>query len=530
MGFHNNFNMLAQQGDCEMKWVTAWVAGFIFILILLGCNRSADREQQDSRQAASQDITPNQDGSHPPRSIPPDAMDALLAGGASEPQVEIDLAQIRQRGRLIALTGYSASSYFIYKGEPMGFEYDLLKELAAYLGLPLDIVVVRNLNQIFNLLNEGRGDIVAYNMTITKSRLQKVDFTDHHTLIQQVLVQRLPDDWRQMKRHEIDRMLIGNATELIGKKVHVRKGSSYYQRLLNLSDEIGGDIDIVEVPGDVSTEELIARVARGEIDYTVADENVAQINAAYHQNIDIRVPLSLPQRIAWAVRKNSPKLRKAVNRWLAQIKEKPTFNVLYSKYHLNKRFSSQRFQSEFFSLTGDKISPFDSLIKVHAATLNWDWRLLASQIYQESQFNPRATSWAGARGLLQLMPQTARQFGAKKRTDPEQNLTAGAKYLAWLFELWAEIPDSLERIKFVLASYNAGQGHVQDAQRLAEKYGKDPHRWDGHVAEFMLKKSQEKYFNDEVVRFGYCRGEEPVNYVTEILDRYRHYQKLIAQR
>ncbi len=445
----------------------------------------------------------------------------------TEPQVEVDLPEIMKRGRLIALTGYSATSYFIYKGQPMGFEYDLLQLLAKHLGVDLDIVVVKNLDQIFSMLNEGKGDIVAYSMTITKERRKKVSFTDPHTLIRQVLVQRLPDNWRHMKRHEIEKRLITNVTQLIGKKVYVRKGSSYYHRLVNLSDELGDDINIVEVPGDVSTEELIAKVSRGEIEYTVADENLALINAAYYQNIDVHTPVSLPQRIAWAVRKNSPLLRDAINDWLKEIKRQPTFNVLYAKYHLNKRFFRQRVKSEFSSLKGNKISPYDELIKKYSKILGWDWRLLASQIYQESQFDPHAKSWVGAHGLMQLMPATAKQFGVRKSSDPSQNIAAGVKYLKWLEDYWSEIPDSAERIKFILASYNTGPGHVEDARRLAKKFNKDPNVWDNNVAELLLKKSNQKYFNDDVVQYGYCRGEEPVNYVTEILERYRDYKKFI---
>jgi membrane-bound lytic murein transglycosylase F len=439
----------------------------------------------------------------------------------TEPLVAIDLPQINKRGNLVALTAYNANSYFIY------FEYELLKLLADHLKVDLEIVIVHNLDQIFNKLNEGVGDIIAYNLTITKKRLRKVSFTDHHSVIRQVLVQKLPHNWHNMKRHEIDNTLITNPIDLIGKKIHVRKGSSYYSRLVNLSDEIGGDIDIVEVPGDVSTEELIRQVAEGEIEYTVCDENLAMINQIYYSNIDIRTAISFPQRIAWAVRKNSPLLEEAIGRWLDQLKREPTFNVIYNRYYQNERYFRQRIKSEYLSTTGGKISPYDSLIQSGAQKLGWDWRLIASQIYQESQFDPRAKSWVGATGLMQLMPRIGREFGAKNLYNPSQNIAAGTNFLQWLEEYWEEIPDSLEKMKFILASYNAGQGHVQDARRLAEKFDKDPYKWDENVAELMLKKSQEKYYTDEVVEFGYCRGDEPVNYVKDILDRYDHYQRFI---
>lgn len=445
----------------------------------------------------------------------------------SEPQVSVDLPDILERGRLIALTGYSANGYFLYKGQPLGFEYELLERLAEHLGVALEIRVVADMDEILNRLNEGEGDLVAHGLTVTRRRTRRVRFTDPHNFIRQMLVQRLPDGWRDMKRHEIDDSLITNPVHLINRTVHVRRQSAYYSRLVNLSEEIGGPISIVTVPGDVTTEMLIGQVAAGEIDLTVADENIALINRAYYDNIDVRTPISLPQRIAWAVRNNSPELADAINAWLHDIKLEPTYNVLYARYFKDKRFFRRRLDSEYFSISGDKLSPWDSLIQVHADSLDWDWKLLAAMIFQESRFDPRARSWIGARGLMQLMPRTGREFGAANLIDPAQNLRAGRRFLQWLQDYWRAIEDPIERIKFVLASYNTGQGHVADARRLAEKFGADPDRWEGNVATYLLKKSLPEFYNDPVVEFGYCRGEEPVQYVEEILERYRHYAAVI---
>ena len=160
--------------------------------------------------------------------------------------------------------------------------------------------------------------------------------------------------------------------------------------------------------------------------------------------------------------------------------------------------------------------------------MEWDWRLLASQAYQESRFNPAARSWAGATGLLQLMPRTAQQFGVTNPLDPEDNLRGGVRFLQWLKDYWAKrIPDEGERLKFVLASYNTGQGHVEDAQRLAEKHGGDPQRWED-VSYWLLQKSKQQFSNDPVVKFGFCRGIEPVTYVSLIMDRFDHYRQFVA--
>lgn len=445
------------------------------------------------------------------------------------PQVEVDLEKIKERGELVAITGYSSTSYFVYRGEPMGYEYELLKRLADHLDVDLKVEIAKNMDEVFSMLNKGEGDIVAYGMTVTLDRKKKVKFTEHLDKVDQVLVQKRPEGWRNMTMDGIDKKLVKSALDLIGKTVHVRKNSSYYERLQNLEEEIGGKIDIQTVPGHVSTDELINRVAQGEIDYTVADKNIALNNKTYHPDIDIRTSISFPQRLAWAVRKNSPQLLEAVNDWVRGMKKKDVYYVMYNKYFKNRKLQTQRVKSELYSRSSGRISKYDEIFKEFADQAGFDWRLLASQAYQESQFQIQAKSWAGAQGLMQLMPATAKRFGAKDPNDPRQSVKAGVNYMKWLEEYWEEIPDSTERIKFMMASYNVGEGHVKDAQRLTKKHGKDPKKWDD-VEEFLLKKSRKEFYNDEVVKYGYCRGHEPVNYVREIFERFEHYSRFVDRR
>lgn len=442
---------------------------------------------------------------------------------------QIDISEIKEKGKLTALTTYSSTSYFIYRGQPMGYEYELLERLADYLEVDLELVVADDLDSMFFQLNNGEVDIIAHGLTITNERKKWVDFTEPHITTRQVLVQRMPKNWRQMSRMQMEDSLVRNPSQLIGKNVYVRNNTSYHKRLVNLSDEIGGSIKIQEVPGYLTTEELIKKVAYGEYDYTVADQNIANINKTYYPQLDISTPVSFPTRIAWAIRKSSPELLKAVNSWIKEMKKKPDYYVIYNKYFKNQKGFQKRIKSEFYSLTGGKISQFDELIQSYAGDLHWDWRLLASQIYQESRFRPNAQSWAGARGLMQVMPATARQFGVAGLYDPTNSMKAGTAYLEYLQKYWRSIPDSTERIKFVLASYNAGPGHVEDARRLADKYGKNPYLWDKNVAEYLLLKSKPLYYNDPVVYYGYCRGSEPYNYVKEIMNRYEHYRRFIEE-
>ncbi|MDF9795921.1 membrane-bound lytic murein transglycosylase F [Catalinimonas alkaloidigena] len=446
----------------------------------------------------------------------------------SEP-VDFDLEEIRERGKLIAISSYSPTSYFIYRGQPMGYEYELLERLAAYLELELEIKIAYNLDNFIEMLNSGEGDLVAHSLSITKSRKKHVDFTNYYSVTRQVLVQRKPQGWRKMKLHEIEQQIIRDPLDLIGKPVYVRKNTSYYRRLINLSQEMGGDIQVEPMDGKLETSEIIKKVAEGEIDYTVADEDIAKINQTYYRDLDVETALSFPQRQAWMVRKTSPKLKAAINAWLEEEKKGTDFYVIYNKYYKNQKRFRTRVSSDYFSLTGGKISEYDNEIQQAAEQLGWDWKLLASQIYQESHFDPETESWAGAIGLMQLMPATARELGDYNLYKADESIEAGVKYLEKLSSMYSDVPDSLERIKFVLATYNAGPGHISDARALAKKHDKDPNVWTGNVDEYILLKAQKEYYSDPVVKHGYCRGEEPYNYVNEIFKRYQVYRDLMDQ-
>ncbi|HEX5171729.1 MAG TPA: transporter substrate-binding domain-containing protein, partial [Cyclobacteriaceae bacterium] len=409
--------------------------------------------------------------------------------------------------------------------QPMGYDYELLKLFAKSLNVNLKIHVISGIGKAIAKLNRGEGDILAFPLTVTKRRAKHLAFTKPHFQSYQVLVQRKPDNWQHLTLDQIEDSLIRDPSELIGKEVYVLRQSAFFDRLENLSEEIGGDIIIKQDSATAATESLMQRVAAGDIDLTVADHAMAAVNAAYYPNLDINTVLSLSQQISWAVRKNSPLLLRAVNEWLTTIKKEPTFMVIYNRYYKSPRTSRLRMQSDYSSFSGNKLSPYDNLIKEGAVTLGWDWRLLAAVIYQESRFHPEDESWAGARGLMQLMPETAERFGANDLNDPRQSLRAGVKYLKYLDRYWSKtIKDPDERIKFVLASYNSGLGHILDAQKLASKYKKDPAKWKDNVGEFLLKKSIPDYYQDPVVKSGYCKCEEPVNYVSSVLDRYEEYK------
>lgn len=435
-----------------------------------------------------------------------------------------DLDRIRERGKMIVVTDYNSTNYFIYRGQPMGYQFDLLQELADYMGVKLEVTVSNNLSENFNKLRNGEVDLIASNLTVTKERKKLVDFTVPHSQACQVLIQRKPQGWQKMKQSEIENSLIRNQLDLAGKTIYVQRNSSHVARLKNLADEIGDSIHVVQVDEDV--EMLISKVADGEIDYTVSDEHVASVNETYYPDIDAETKVSFPQNLAWAVRKGSNAFRNEINDWLSNFKNTKRFNQIYAKYFNNHK-SSEIVGSDLYAINSGKISEYDKVIKKYSKEIGWDWRLVASLIYQESRFKPNAVSWAGAYGLMQLMPLTAHKMGVEKGASPVEQIKAGTELIKWLEERFENIPDKSERIKFVLAAYNVGLGHVIDARNLAEKDGKNPDVWDNSVDMYLLKKSDPDFYNDPIVKYGYCRGVETYNYVSQILDRYEHYKNII---
>jgi membrane-bound lytic murein transglycosylase F len=448
---------------------------------------------------------------------------------SSENRYTADLDEIRERGKLVAITDFNSTSYFLYRGEPMGFHLELLKAFSDHLGIDLEIRTENQLSRAFEMLNSGEADLLAFGLTVNESRKKEILFSEAIDETRQVLVQRKPEKWRNMTVTALDNNLIRSQLDLAGKTVYVQERSAHAERLRAMSSEIGDSITVIEVPYDM--EQLIRLVTRGEIDLTVCDENIARVNSTYYPDIDVNTPVSFPQKIAWGLRKEkSDLLLKELNEWIRSFKGTRSYALLYAKYFRNSR-SSVIVRSDYYSLNTGRVSQWDEMIKTYSETINWDWLLLASLIYQESRFIPDVVSWAGAFGLMQLMPATGANFGIDITSSPQENIKAGTRYINWLHSIFdPKIEDENERLKFILASYNAGPGHVLDAMILAEKNGMDPQKWDGNVAVWLQKKSEPQYYNDADVKSGYFRGKESIAFVTQILDRYWHYRNIIPQK
>ena len=439
-----------------------------------------------------------------------------------------DLDSIIARGKLVAVTDFNSTNYFLYKGEPMGFHYELLQAFSDHLGVDIEMITENSIEDAFSLLRSGQVDLLAMGLTESESRRDKIGFTEALDSTRQILVQRKPHKWVSMTSVELDKDLVRTPAGLENKSVYVQKGSAHAEHLRLLSKEMNLPITIIEVPFDA--ESLMALVANGEIDYAVCDENLALVTATYFPDIDIAMQLSNPQSLAWGIRRtNSGQLKEELDQWISNFRKTQTFALLYSKYFKNPR-SRSIVKSDSYALSSGKVSKWDNLIKTYSETIDWDWRLVAALIYQESRFLPDVVSRVGAYGLMQVMPETGRNFGIDITSSPENNIRAGIKFISWLHKIFDPlIADKNERTKFILASYNAGPGHVLDAMKLAEKNGMDPQKWDGNVAVWILKKSEPQYYNDVVVKYGYFTGKESVAFVNEILERYEHYKNIVPE-
>ena len=422
----------------------------------------------------------------------------------------LDKEGIQARGTLRVAVDNNSSSYYIYRGRRMGYEYELLLDLGKRLGLRIEFVVAADIDQAFVHLQEGKVDLIAMNLQQDKDPVSSVTFTQAIGTLSTVLVGKSPNaSWQS----------IGTDT------VVVRKGAVYKGQLQGIKDSLDLDFTILETVDHEET--LIDQVEDGRLSWTVAERNVGQTNATYYENVFVSLGVSKEAPVAWALRTSSPELVKEVNAWLVD-KKKRFIPDLYTKYFLNSKNQHYRSTSAYSSLGGNRISAYDELLEENAETLGWDWRLLAALVYKESGFDTTALSYAGAQGLLQLMPVTLERFGVTNPNDPIESLQGGVRYLKYLDKFWLErIPETNERIKFILASYNIGQGHVEDAWKLTLKYGKNTQRWQ-EVSIFLNLKSDPIYYRDPVVKSGYAKGHIAVNYVRDVLSLFDSYKALVA--
>lgn len=417
-----------------------------------------------------------------------------------------DWAAIKRSGRLRVLTLNNPASYFLWRGDLMGFDYDLIREFARQQDLEIAVEMKSSIEELFAGLKQGEGDVIAASISISdKRKALGLAFSEPYLRVNETVVAKAGI------------AAVDSIMALAGLSVGVNPETVFFDRV-DQWREGGLELDVSPYPG-MSTEQLVSKLATGEFDITIADSHFLAIETAH--NTEVAEILSLPKKadIAWVVRPEQDELLQRLNRFIGKEYRGLFYNVTFNKYFKSKR--NIRKYVERRIEPGQPLSPYDEIVKPLAQEYGMDWRLLVSQMYQESRFDPDAKSFAGALGLMQVMPRTGKEMGYSNLTDPEQGIEAGVAYLNWLKDRFPGEMEFQERIYFTLAAYNAGPGHVRDARRLARQLGLDPNRWFDHTEKAMLMLSQRKYHKN--ARFGYVRGSEPVHYVRQIRERYASY-------
>lgn len=438
--------------------------------------------------------------------------------------VERDYVGIKESGVLRMITRYSSNTYFLHQGIEWGFEYELARKFAEEHGLALKIVIVGPNENPYDLLNNGKGDVIAANYTATPTRKKYVKFTRPYNLVDQVLVfsdaiKNPPETIQQVAKR--------------GIPVTVRRNSSYYQRLKELQEE-GLNLSIHVVSNEKDTESLLFDISNNAYSATVADDNIFHASDKYMEGLAKGPTIAENDTIAWAIRKNAPNLETKLNRFLyshfrfsepGEGPKRSTFLNVLRKRYFNKGLQIADYYNTETGMQGfGAISPYDDLIKSVADSAGIDWLMVTSVIAQETKFNPQAKSWAGAVGLMQIIPRYSQVSDPKLLYNTEVNIREGVRILSEHLDHYSYL-DKSNQWAFALGAYNAGPGHIADARRLAIDANKNPNKWE-NTKEALLKLMQRKYYKN--ARYGFCRGIETVRYVQEIKNRYRTYKSILV--
>lgn len=418
------------------------------------------------------------------------------------PQNHTTLEQIIQSGEITVITRNNAHCYYLYEGQPMGFEYDLAKAFADYLGVRLNIRIVDTWDQLIPALESGAGAFIAASMTKTPEREKSVSFSTSYLSIRQHII-----------THRDDKT-IRSLSDLDDAVIHIQKGTTYKSAVERMKRN-GINAKLVEhhLP---STENLIAMTASGKIETTIADSNIALLNRRYYPQIRIGMPVSQKEKLAWAVHPKARKLRFRINSFFREIKANGVFDEIYNRYYEDIDNFDYVELIKYHIRLKTRLPKYKKFIKTAADKYNFDWRLIAAQMYQESHMNPWAKSHSGAYGLMQLLPSTARSLGVQNIFDPEENIIAGTRQLKKLYDFFDRAKGH-NRLAIALATYNVGQGHMLDARNIARKRGEDPNEW-RVISKTLPLLRKKKYYKDSI--YGYCRGDEPVKYVQNIMMYY----------
>jgi membrane-bound lytic murein transglycosylase F len=380
-----------------------------------------------------------------------------------------------------------------------GLEFELIERFANQQDIPLKAIPVDHPDSMLLALQQGRGDVIAAQFTTGGQREKWVSLSRPYHMVRPMLAQLREDPLpnKDGTIAETDTILLSAWSPF----------SDAFDRIRTKGVHLGTD---------ATPEELLMQVLIGTVRSAVVTDAHASHEARRFPAIEFSEIEGPEKELCFAVRKNSPELRKKLDAWIAAPEEKELRSALIGAYM--ERFpKAGALRRRSMVVDPDSISPYDDAFRKNGAGAGFEWQLLVAMAWKETRFDSSLVSTQGAHGILQFMPGTAARFGLDSTKAVADHIRAAKRYVGRLDTLWMRaVPDRGQRLRFVLASYNAGPGHIIDAQRLAERLGLDPKLWEHNVERAVQLLAKPRYYTQEGMRNGYCRGEQVFHYVRDV--------------
>ena len=413
------------------------------------------------------------------------------------------LDKIKKKKYLNVVILNSPNTYYTDKTGKTGFEYTLISEFAKSIGVDLNLTVVSTISEALQKSREGVGDITVAGLTVTQKRQKEFKFGPQYATVQEQLI--CSSELYKTKKFP------RSFEDMANLKILVGKDTSYESTLNDIKTQVDNfDFNTTD---EYSTEQLLALTQKREIDCTVSDSTIFMINQRYYPKLVKALVLSKRKNLAWIIRKGDESLNEALYKWLNSFDRSGKMDELQEHYFTFLSIFDYYDTAIFYDRLKTRLPKYKKYFMGAGEKYNIPWIILAAVSYQESYWNPKATSRTGVRGLMMLTNKTAKWMGVKNRLNPKQSIYGGAKYLQTIEKQIPPEIKGLNRWYFTLASYNVGYGHILDAQTLARKLNKNPYSWID-VKEVLPLLSHRRYFKD--LKYGYARGEEPVKYADSI--------------
>lgn len=418
----------------------------------------------------------------------------------ARPLIDRDLPDIRM-DTLRMLTLRDPLTWEERPAATTGFEFEVLERFARHIGVPLKVLVMDDRDSMYMALQEGRGDLIAAGYAPV--RWEQRWFTCSKPLYSvHPMIARIRSGAPEKGKDEgTDSVVV---SEWSPYRLRPRTGRNTKGRVL----------------GRCTPEEALVDVVLGRSAACLVTDVAARHEGTRLTAVEFTPTEGGKQDIAMAMRTNAPELKVALNAWLSEPEEVLFRTALLDGYQ-GRLSKPGPLRQRTMPAAADSISPYDMAFRKHGNGSGWKWQLLAAMAWRESRFDSTAVSHMGAQGIMQFMPNTASRFGLDTAGAVGDHIRAAGRYVARLDTVWMRgVPDRDQRLRFVLASYNAGVGHIIDAQRLAERLGLDPKRWEDNVERAVLLLAKPQFYMRPEMKNGFCQGSQVFQYVRDIVNLY----------